>query len=86
METDHQEPEYNQEEINTVIAAAHALNLDAPITSYRIVGNRIELWTCHGGPFIYPPSKPTSKPRPRTAKKSEKPAAKTPASKRKQTK
>ena len=68
MEKDHQEPEYNPEEVNQVIAAAHALKLDAPITAYRIVGNRIELWTAHGGPFIYPPSKPAQR-KPAPAKK-----------------
>jgi hypothetical protein len=40
-------------EIDHVILAAHALELDAPIIHYRIVGDRIELWTCHGGPFVY---------------------------------
>lgn len=36
-----------------IVAAAHALGLDAPIIHYRIVGDRIELWTCHGGPYVY---------------------------------
>lgn len=40
-------------EIDAIVLAAHALELDAPIIHYRIVGDRIELWTCHGGPFIY---------------------------------
>ena len=42
-------------EIDLIVTAAHALKLDAPIIHYRIVGDRIELWTCHGGPYIYSP-------------------------------
>lgn len=45
----------DKDELARVIRAAQALGLDAPITLYRLVGDRIELWTCHGGPFIYPP-------------------------------
>lgn len=45
----------NKEEINQVIQAAHALEIDSPIIHYRIVGDRIELWTAHGGPYSYPP-------------------------------
>jgi hypothetical protein len=82
MEKDHQEPEYNQEEVNQVIAAAHALKLDAPITAYRIVGNRIELWTAHGGPYTYDPTEspasaeqPPSKTR-KLVSKTKKPASK----------
>ena len=43
-------------EIDRIILAAHALGLDAPIIHYRIVGDRIELWTVHGGPYIFSPS------------------------------
>lgn len=42
-----------QSEITLIVTAARALGLDAPITAYRILGSRIELYTCHGGPFIY---------------------------------
>jgi hypothetical protein len=45
--------------IRRVISAAHALELDSPIIHYRIVGDRIELWTCHGGPYIYEAPKKT---------------------------
>lgn len=45
-------------ELDQVIAAAHALELESPIIHYRIVGSRIELWTIHGGPFIYQPQPP----------------------------
>jgi len=46
----------NDKEIDLIVTAAHALELDAPIIHYRIVGDRIELWTCHGGPYIFSPS------------------------------
>jgi hypothetical protein len=72
----------SQEEIDTVILAAHALELDAPIIQYRIVGSRIELWTCHGGPYTYDPTEsPASAEKPPS--KSSKPASKSSASKRK---
>ncbi len=45
----------DQTEIDRVILAAHALELDSPIIQYRIVGSRIELWTAHGGPYTYEP-------------------------------
>lgn len=40
-------------ETEQIVAAALALGLDAPIIHYRMVGDRIELWTCHGGPYVY---------------------------------
>jgi hypothetical protein len=70
-----------QAEIDTVILAAHALELDAPIIQYRIVGSRVELWTAHGGSYTYDPDASAEQPPSKTTK----PAAKTPASKRKQT-
>jgi hypothetical protein len=45
-------------EIDIVVSTAHALELDAPIIHYRIVGDRIELWTIHGGPYTYQPPAP----------------------------
>jgi hypothetical protein len=44
-------------ETERIVAAAHALGLDAPIIHYRMVGDRIELWTCHGGPYTYQPGR-----------------------------
>lgn len=54
-----------QAEIRQIVSAAHALHLDSPIIHYRILGERIELWTVHGGPFIYDPG---SHPKPAASK------------------
>lgn len=51
------QPEDSQSEIARVVAAAHALHLDAPIIAYRIIGERIEMYTIHGGPFTFDPQK-----------------------------
>lgn len=68
-----------QAEISLIVSAAHAINLDAPIIHYRILGERIELWTCHAGPFIYDPSQtPVAQPKHRS--KSKKSAIRNPQS------
>jgi len=56
-------------EIDLIVLAAHALELDAPIIHYRIVGDRIELWTCHGGPFVYEQAQASPAPAKKVAKK-----------------